>query len=62
MKIFLQKIGPKLVIKKVFTIKKFKNTVMWAYVIGDIKGEEIVQNVTKRNYKNFNQNNLLQKN
>ena len=62
MKIFLQKIGPKLVIKKVFTIKKSKNTVMWAYVISDIKGEEIVQNVTKRNYKNFNQNNLLQKN
>ena len=27
--------------KKVFAIKKVKNTVLWTYVISDLKGEEI---------------------
>ena len=28
--------------EKVFVIKKVKNTVLWTYIISDLKGEEIV--------------------
>ena len=35
--------------------KKVKNTVPWTYVIGDIKGEEIVRTIYKKELKKTNQ-------
>ena len=37
--------------EEVFVIKKNKNTVVWTYVISDLKGEEIVVTFTKKNCK-----------
>ena len=30
-------------LEEVFVIKKVKNTVSWTYIVGDLKGEEIVE-------------------
>ena len=41
---------------EIFVIKKFKNTVLWAYVIKDLKGKkELLECFTKRNCKKTNQ-------
>ena len=37
--------------EEVFVIKKIKSTVPWAYVISDLKGEEIVKELQKTNQK-----------
>ena len=44
MKIFLQKVTLKIGLKKFFVIKKKtkNNSVLWAYVINDLNGKEIV--------------------
>ena len=41
--------------EKVFVIKKIKNTVLWTYVICDLKGEEIVGNFFKKKLQKPNQ-------
>ena len=35
--------------EEVFVIKKVKNTVLWTYVISDLKDEEIVKTFSKKN-------------
>ena len=44
--------------EKVFVIKKVKNTVLWTYIISDLKGEDIVgmfyeKELNKTNQKEF---------
>ena len=41
-KIYLQTVPVQIRLKKVFVVKKVKNTVPWTYVIRDLNGEEIV--------------------
>ena len=41
--------------KEVFVIKNVKNTVPWTYVIGDLKGEEIVGTVYEKELRKTNQ-------
>ena len=36
---------------KMFFITKTKNTVPWAYVISDLKSEEVFERFTKKNCK-----------
>ena len=40
--IFLQKVTLQIGLKKIFVIKKVKNTVPWIYIISDLNGKEIV--------------------
>ena len=40
---------------EVFAIKKVKSTVMWTYVIGDLKGEEIVGMIYEKQLQKTNQ-------
>ena len=39
-------------------IKKVKNTVQWAYVINDLKGEEIIGTFYENNLQKTNQKEL----
>ena len=41
--------------EEVFVIKKVKNTVLWIYVISDLKGEEIFETLYKRELQKTNQ-------
>ena len=41
--------------EEVFVIKKFKNYVLWTYVINDLNGEEIVWTFHKKEFKKTNQ-------
>ena len=41
--------------EEVFVIKKVKNTVPWTYVIGDLKGEEIVGTFNEKELQKANQ-------
>ena len=41
-RIFLQKVTRRIVLRRFFVIKKDENTVPWTYVINDLNGEEIV--------------------
>ena len=50
-KAFLQKAMFQIGLKIFFVIKKVKSTVSWAYVISDLKVEEIVGTFTKNNCK-----------
>ena len=36
--------------EQIFAIAKVKNTVPWTYVIGDVKGEEIVGNFYEKEF------------
>ena len=38
--------------EEVFVIKKVKNTVLWRYVISDLKGKEIVGTFYKKEFQN----------
>ena len=40
-KFFLRKVTLQIGLKKIFVIKRVKNTAPWAYVINDLNGEEI---------------------
>ena len=42
-------------IKEVFVIKKYENTVLWTYVISDFKSEEIVGTFCKKGLQKPNQ-------
>ena len=50
-KTFLNKAMFQTGLKKLFAIKKVKNTVPWTYVISDLKSEEIVGTFYKKNCK-----------
>ena len=41
--------------KEVFAIKRIKSTVLWTYVISDLKGEEIVETFYKKKQQKTNQ-------
>ena len=41
--------------EEVFVIKKVKNTVPWTYVIGDLKGEEIIGTFNEKELQKANQ-------
>ena len=41
--------------KKVFVVKKIKNTVPWTYIISDLNGEEIVGRFYEKELQNINQ-------
>ena len=45
--------------EEVFVIKKFKNTVPWAYVISDLNGEEIVRTFSKKQLQRTNQKEFI---
>ena len=50
--------------EEVFVIKKVKNTVLWTYVIGDLKDKEIVgtlciKELQKTNQKEFRVENVI---
>ena len=52
--------------EEVFLITKFKNTVSWAYIINDLKGEEIVgtfykKELNKTNQKEFRVQNIIKR-
>ena len=40
---------------KIFVIKKVKNTVLWTYVISDLKGKEIFGTLNKNELQKINQ-------
>ena len=44
--------------EEVFRIKKVKSTVLWTYVICDLKGEELLELFTKKNCKKQMKKNL----
>ena len=53
--------------EEVFVIKKVKNTVPWAYVISELKGEEIVRTfykkeIQKANHKEFRVEKVIKRN
>ena len=41
--------------EEVFVIKKVKNTVLWVYVISDLKGEEAVELFYEKELQKTNQ-------
>ena len=52
---FLQKVTLQLSLKKVFLIKKVKNTVPWTYVINDLNSEEIFRTFYEKELQRTNQ-------
>ena len=55
-KTFLQKFTLQIGLKNFLWLKKVKNTILWTYVISDLKGEETVgtfyENALQRTYQN----------
>ena len=47
--------NPKFEIGDIVRISKYKNTVLWTYVISDFKGEEIVQTFYEKELQKANQ-------
>ena len=47
-------------LKKIFKIKKVKNTVPWTYVIGDLNGKEVVGTFNGKHLTNQNQTKINQ--
>ena len=45
---------------KIFVIKKVKNTVLWTYVISDLKGKEIFGTLNKNELQKVNQKKSLE--
>ena len=41
--------------EEIFVIKKIKNTVPWAYIINDLKGEEIIGTFYEKELQKTNQ-------
>ena len=42
-------------LRRVFVINKFKNTVPWTYVISDLNGEEIMESFYEKELQKTNQ-------
>ena len=58
LRIVLRKVTLQIHLKTFFLIKKVKSTLLWTYVINDLKGEEIVglsykKKLQKTNHKKF---------
>ena len=55
-KTFLQKFTLQIGLKNFLWLKKVKNTILWTYVISDLKGEETVgtfyENALQKTYQN----------
>ena len=53
-KFFLRKVTLQIDLKKIFVIKRVKNTAPWAYVINDLNGEEIGGTLYENKFQKMN--------